>query len=270
MLEERMSYETILLARDDAVHPRVAVITLNRPQALNAISKQLLRELADAVTVCDRDPGVGAIVITGGPTVFAAGADIGEMRGVQFSDALLGDAPDGRAAYWRQFNATRKPIIGAVAGYALGAGCELSMACDILLCDNTAKFGQPEIKLATIPGAGGTQRLSRYIGKSRAMEMCLTGSMLSADEAQHYGLVSRVVPADELMPQALKMAQKIASHSLPAVVLAKEAVNAAWETTLSEGLRFERRSFLATYATEDRAEGVSAFTEKRPARFKHR
>jgi len=261
-----MMYETITVEQQD----RVALVTLHRPQAMNAISNQLLRELTDAMALCDADATVGALVITGGAKVFAAGADIGEMHGVEFADAFLTDGIGGRGGLWKRFNACRKPVIAAVSGYALGAGCELAMACDILLCDTTAKFGQPEIKLAAIPGAGGTQRLARYIGKSKAMEVCLGARLLDAIEAERCGLVSRVLTPEALLEDAMATAAKIAAYSLPCVLFAKEAVNTAFETSLTEGLRFERRAFLATYALGDRQEGVKAFIEKRAPAFNHR
>ncbi|MGH9393853.1 MAG: enoyl-CoA hydratase [Terriglobales bacterium] len=261
-----MSYQEILLAREG----RVGVVTLNRAAALNALSSALMRELGDALEALEADPGIGAIVLTGNDKAFAAGADIKEMLEAGFSDVFLADFPAGRAAAWRRISALRKPIVAAVAGYALGGGCELAMACDFILAADTAVFGQPEITIGTMPGAGGTQRLARALGKSKAMEMCLTGRRIDAHEAERCGLVSRVLPAAELLPEAMKVAAKIAAMSLPAVMMIKEAVNAAFEMPLAEGLRFERRGFQSTFATEDRREGMAAFAEKRKPSFKHR
>jgi enoyl-CoA hydratase len=261
-----MSYEHILTERKDGV----ALITLNRPTVHNALSNALIEEIGNALDAMEQDEAIAVSIITGGEKVFAAGADIKEMSSLSFSDMLLADFPNGRAAAWRHFATLRKPIIAAVAGFALGGGCELAMACDFIIAADTATFGQPEINLATMPGAGGTQRLTRLIGKSKAMEMCLTGRFMGAAEAERAGLVARVVPVDKLMEETWKIAYKIASQSRPAVMMVKEAVNVAYETFLSEGLRFERRTFQSTFATEDRREGMAAFSEKRKAQFKNR
>jgi enoyl-CoA hydratase len=247
-------------------HGRVGLIRLNRPQALNALSSPLIEDLNTALEGLERDPNIGAIVLTGSEKAFAAGADIKEMQDKTFADVFLGDF----ISRWENVTKTRKPVIAAVAGFALGGGCELAMMCDFILAADTAKFGQPEIKLGVIPGAGGTQRLTRFVGKSKAMEMCLTGRMMDAAEAERSGLVSRVVPAASLIEEALKTAALIASLSAPAVYAAKESVNRAYETTLSEGVRFERRIFHSLFATEDQKEGMRAFVEKRPAEFKNR
>jgi enoyl-CoA hydratase len=247
-------------------HGRVGLIRLNRPQALNALSSPLIEDLNTALEGLERDPNIGAIVLTGSDKAFAAGADIKEMQDKTFADVFLGDF----ISRWENVTKTRKPVIAAVAGFALGGGCELAMMCDFILAADTAKFGQPEIKLGVIPGAGGTQRLTRFVGKSKAMEMCLTGRMMDAAEAERSGLVSRVVPAATLVEEALKTAALIASLSAPAVYAAKESVNRAYETTLSEGVRFERRIFHSLFATEDQKEGMRAFSEKRPAEFKNR
>lgn len=261
-----MAYENILVSREE----RVGIITLNRPAALNALSTPLMREVGEALEAFEADPAIGAIIITGNEKAFAAGADIKEMAEAGFTDVFLGDFPSGRAAAWKHFATIRKPILAAVAGYALGGGCELAMACDLILAADTAVFGQPEVTLATMPGAGGTQRLTRLVGKSKAMEMCLAGRRMDAAEAERSGLVSRVVPAADLMTEARKVAAKIAALSLPAVMMIKESINAAYEMPLAEGLRFERRAFQSTFATEDRREGMAAFTEKRKPDFKHR
>jgi len=261
-----MSYEHILVEAADGV----GIVTLNRPAVLNALSTPLIRELGDAMAAMEEDEGIGAIVITGNEKAFAAGADIKELQDSTFVDLFLADFPHGRAAAWRRFASHRKPIIAAVAGFALGGGCELAMACDFIIAADTAKFGQPEINLGTMPGAGGTQRLTRAVGKSKAMEMCLTGRMMDAAEAERAGLVSRIVPADQLREEVMKVARKIAAQSRPAVMMVKEAVNVAYETTLAEGLRFERRAFQSTFATDDRKEGMTAFAEKRKPAFKNR
>jgi enoyl-CoA hydratase len=261
-----MSYEHILTERKDGV----GLVTLNRPTVHNALSNALIEEIGHALDAMEQDEAIAVSIITGGEKVFAAGADIKEMSSLNFSDMFLADFPNGRAAAWRRFTSFRKPIIAAVAGFALGGGCELAMACDLIIAADTAKFGQPEINLATMPGAGGTQRLTRLIGKSKAMEMCLTGRFMDAAEAERAGLVARVVPVGDLMEETWKIATKIASQSRPAVMMVKEAVNAAYETFLSEGLRFERRTFQSTFATEDRREGMAAFSEKRKPQFKNR
>jgi len=258
-----MTYEHILVERRDAV----GLITLNRPQALNALCTPLIEELGTALDDLEADDAVGAIVLTGSEKAFAAGADIKEMQPKSYMDCYLDDfITDG----WERVAATRKPTIAAVAGYALGGGCEMAMMCDFIIAADTAKFGQPEITLGVIPGAGGTQRLTRFVGKSKAMEMCLTGRMMDADEAERCGLVSRVVPADELLDDALKTAGKIAAMSRPSVYMAKESVNRSYETTLAEGVRFERRLFHSCFATEDQTEGMAAFAEKRKPDFKNR
>jgi enoyl-CoA hydratase len=248
----------------------VGIITLNRPEVLNALSSSLLSEIVAALEGFEKEDGIGAIVITGGDKVFAAGADIRELRDANFATLFRSDFPGGRGGMWRRFAAHRKPVIAAVAGFALGGGCELAMACDFILAANTAKFGQPEINIGTMPGAGGTQRLTRLVGKSKAMEMCLTGRMMDADEAERCGLVSRVVPLPELRNEAIKSASHIATRSRPAVMMVKEAIDVAYESTLSEGMRFERRAYQTTFATEDIREGVAAFLEKRKPAFKHR
>lgn len=258
-----MTYEAILVETRD----RVGLITLNRPDSLNALNSQLMQELCEALIAFDNDDGIGAIVLTGNKKAFAAGADIKEMQPKGFIEVFSEDflAPQAEA-----FTRCRKPIIAAVAGYALGGGCEVAMMCDFILAADTAKFGQPEIKLGVIPGLGGTQRLPRFVGKAKAMEMCLTGRMMDADEAERSGLVSRVVPADNLLDEAISVAGQIASMSLPSVLMAKESVNRAFESTLAEGLRFERRTFNASFGTEDKKEGMAAFVEKRPANFANR
>ncbi|MGP4056839.1 enoyl-CoA hydratase [Mycobacterium sp. 4D054] len=257
-----MTFETILVDRDD----RVATITLNRPKALNALNTQVMYEVTTAAAELDAEPGVGAIILTGNEKAFAAGADIKEMAGLSFADVFSSDFFAG----WDRFAATRTPTIAAVAGYALGGGCELAMMCDILIAADTAKFGQPEIKLGVLPGMGGSQRLTRAIGKAKAMDLILTGRNMGAEEAERAGLVSRVVPADTLLEEAKAVAQTIAGMSLSASRMAKEAVNRAFETTLSEGLLYERRLFHSAFATEDQTEGMNAFTEKRPPNFTHR
>ncbi|GJE82574.1 enoyl-CoA hydratase [Methylorubrum thiocyanatum] len=257
-----MSYETILTE----TRGRVLLITLNRPKALNAINRQLTAELIDAATRADADPGIGCIVVTGSERAFAAGADVKEMQAASYADMFAGD----RFADWERFTALRTPVVAAVAGFALGGGCELAMMCDFILAADTAQFGQPEIKLGIMPGIGGSQRLTRFVGKSKAMEMCLTGRTMDAAEAERAGLVSRVVPAAELAAEAMKAAETIAAMSLPIAMMTKEAVNRAYETTLTEGVRFERRVFHAMFATEDQKEGMAAFVEKRPPRFSNR
>ncbi|QZY52545.1 enoyl-CoA hydratase [Leucobacter tenebrionis] len=245
---------------------RVATITLNRPEALNALNSTLVRELIEAALGFDADPGIGAIVITGSEKAFAAGADIKEMVDHGYAEMYLGGPFPG----WGGFERMRTPVIAAVAGFALGGGCELAMMCDIIIAADTAKFGQPEINLGILPGFGGSQRLPRAIGKYKAAEMVLTGRMMGAEEAERSGLVSRVVPAADLLDEAGKTAETIASKSLPAVYAAKEALQAAQETPLAEGLRFERQAFAAAFATEDQKEGMRAFAEKRAPEFKHR
>ncbi|TSE13288.1 enoyl-CoA hydratase [Mesorhizobium intechi] len=257
-----MAYETIITE----TRGKVGLVTLNRPKALNALNLQLLAELVAAVKDFDADAGIGAVVITGSDKAFAAGADIKEMQAISFADAYLQDLFVG----WEDLTRVRKPVIAAVAGYALGGGCELAMMCDFIIAADTAKFGQPEITLGVIPGMGGSQRLTRFVGKSKAMDMCLTGRMMDAAEAERSGLVSRVVPAAELVEEAVKAAAKIADFSLPSVMMAKEAVNRSYETTLAEGLRFERRLFHSLFALEDQKEGMTAFAEKRKPNFANR
>ena len=258
-----MPYEMILVETQG----RVGVITLNRPQALNALCDQLMEELGQALRGFDADPAIGAIVLTGSPKAFAAGADIKEMKDRAYPAVYFDDFIGKR---WEAVLTIQKPVIAAVAGFALGGGCELAMMCDLILAADTAKFGQPEINLGIIPGAGGTQRLTRAVGKSKAMEMILTGRMMDAAEAERANLVCRVVPAAELVAEAVKMGEKIATLSAPSVAMAKEAVNAAYELTLKEGVRFERRLFQSLFATEDQKEGMSAFAEKRKPAFRHR
>jgi enoyl-CoA hydratase len=258
-----MTYETVILERKGAV----GIVTLNRPQALNALSAALIRDLGAALDELEADAAIGAIVITGSDKAFAAGADIKEMASRSYMDVYLDDfITQG----WERVTTCRKPIVAAVAGYALGGGCEIAMMCDTIIAADTAKFGQPEITIGTIPGSGGTQRLARAVGKAKAMEMCLTGRMMDAAEAERSGLVSRVVPAAELLDEAVKVATKIAALSRPAVMMAKEAINRAYETTLAEGVRFERRLFHSTFATEDQKEGMAAFVEKRKPNYKNR
>jgi enoyl-CoA hydratase len=244
---------------------RVGLVTLNRPSALNALNHQVMLEVTAACADFDADPGIGCIVITGSAKAFAAGADIKEMQPLGYPGVYRDDWFSG----WDRLAAVRTPIIAAVAGYALGGGCELAMLCDIVIAADTARFGQPEIKLGVIPGIGGSQRLTRLVGKPKAMEMCLTGRMIDAEEAERSGLVARVVPADQLLDDALRTAATIAAMSAPVAMLLKESINRAYETTLAEGVRFERRVFHATFATHDQKEGMAAFVEKRPPRFTH-
>lgn len=241
----------------------VGLITLNRPKALNALCDKLMTEVNDAVSKFDQNENVGAIVLTGSEKAFAAGADIKEMQNNTYAKCISGNF----LSSWDGVSRAIKPVIAAVNGYALGGGCELAMMCDIIYAGDKAKFGQPEIAIGTIPGAGGTQRLTRVIGKSKAMEMVLTGNQITAEEAEKSGLVSKVVPASELVAQAIKLGEKIASHSQLTVAMAKESVNTAYETTLKEGLHFEKRMFHGTFATTDRKEGMTAFIEKRPPKF---
>ncbi len=257
-----MGYENIIVETRD----QVGLITLNRPKALNALNSELMGEVSNALEGFESDDKIGAIVITGSEKAFAAGADIKEMQSKNYVDAYKDDF----ITSWEHVSRARKPVIAAVAGFALGGGCELAMMCDFILAADTAKFGQPEINLGVIPGAGGTQRLTRFVGKSKAMEMCLTGRMMDAEEAERSGLVSRIVPAADLIDEAVSTAQKIADKSLPSVMMAKECVNRAYETSLAEGVRFERRVFHSTFALEDQKEGMSAFAEKRAAQFKNR
>jgi enoyl-CoA hydratase len=245
----------------------VGLITLNRPKVFNALSEALTRALTAALDELEADDAVGAMVLTGNEKAFAAGADIKEMKNRSFVDVYLDDFI---TSSWERITRCRKPIIAAVAGYALGGGCELALMCDFILAAETARFGQPEITIGILPGAGATQRLPRFIGKSKAMDMVLTGRMIDAEEAERMGLVSRVIPAEKLVDEAVATAQHIASLSRPAVLLAKECLNRAYETGLSEGIRFERRMFHASFATEGQKEGMTAFVEKRPAKYSNR
>jgi enoyl-CoA hydratase len=256
-----MAYETIIVE----TRGKVGLVTLNRPKALNALNSAVLAEVLAAMQTFEANPRIGAMVITGSEKAFAAGADIKEMQSKSYVDAYLEDFFVG----WEQFARIRKPVIAAVAGYALGGGCELAMMCDFIIAADNAKFGQPEITLGVMPGMGGSQRLTRFVGKSKAMDMCLTGRMMDAAEAERSGLVSRVVPMGDLIEETLEAAAKIAEFSLPAVMMAKEAVNRSYETTLAEGLRFERRLFHSMFALEDQKEGMAAFTEKRSANFRN-
>jgi enoyl-CoA hydratase len=257
-----MAYQNILVE----TRGKIGIIRLNRPQALNALNAALIAELTQAVQVFEANAGVSCIVVTGSEKAFAAGADIKEMADKSYMDAFMGDF----AANWDALARARKPTVAAVAGFALGGGCELAMMCDVVIAADTAKFGQPEIKLGVIPGIGGTQRLTRAVGKAKAMDLCLTGRMMDAAEAERSGLVARVVPAASLMDEAMKVAETIASMSLPALMIAKESVNRAFETTLAEGMKFERRVFHSLFATADQKEGMAAFVAKRPAKFEDR
>ena len=258
-----MAYETIVVE----THGRVGLVRLNRPQALNALNAKLIGELASAIDVFELDAGIGCIVLTGSEKAFAAGADIKEMADKSFMDAFMDDFCGGD---WDRVARARKPVIAAVSGFALGGGCELAMQCDMIIAADNAKFGQPEIKLGVIPGVGGTQRLTRAVGKAKAMDLCLTGRMMDAAEAERSGLVARVVPLASLMDEAMKAAATVASMSLPSVLVAKEAINRAFEVSLAEGIRFERRVFHPLFATEDQKEGMAAFVAKRPAQFKNK
>ncbi|WP_114814101.1 enoyl-CoA hydratase [Paraburkholderia kururiensis] len=258
-----MAYENILVE----TRGRVGLVTLNRPKALNALNDALMDELGEALRTFDADDGIGAIVVTGSEKAFAAGADIGMMATYSFMDVYKGDYITRN---WETVRSIRKPIIAAVAGFALGGGCELAMMCDIILAADTAKFGQPEIKLGIMPGAGGTQRLPRAVSKAKAMDMCLTARFMDAEEAERAGLVSRVIPAASLIDEAMAAAATIAEMPLQAVMMVKESVNRAYETTLAEGVHFERRLFHSLFATEDQKEGMAAFVEKRKPAFKHR
>jgi enoyl-CoA hydratase len=262
-MSEAPGYENILVERRGAV----GIVRLNRPQALNALNAALVGELAAALDDFETDPAVGAIVLTGTEKAFAAGADVKEMAPKTYPETYL---EDFITRDWERVAQCRKPVVAAVAGFALGGGCELAMMCDIVVAADTARFGQPEIRLGTMPGAGGTQRLARFVGKAKAMDLCLTGRMMDAAEAERAGLVSRIVPAAGLVTEAVKIAQQICEMSRPIAMMVKEAVNRAYETTLAEGVRFERRLFHATFATLDREEGMAAFIEKRPPRFKNR
>jgi enoyl-CoA hydratase len=258
-----MSYQFILTE----VKGRVALVTLNRPKQMNALNATLMQELGAALYAFDADDGIGAIVITGNDKAFAAGADIGAMKDYDFMQAFKSDYI---TRDWEHIRNVRKPVIAAVAGYALGGGCELAMMCDLVIAAESARFGQPEINLGTFPGSGGTQRLPRAVGKAKAMDLILTARMMDAAEAERAGLVSRVVPADKLLSEALAVAEKIASYSLPVTMMAKEAINRAYESTLAEGVRFERRLFHASFALDDQKEGMAAFVAKRKPKFRHR
>ena len=258
-----MSYHSLIVERLE----NVMLITLHRPDALNALNNQMMDELLHALDECETDDEIRAIILTGGDRAFAAGADIKEIVDLQYTEFYQDDFIEKR---WESVSRCRKPIIAAVGGYALGGGCELAMMCDFIIASETAKFGQPEINIGVIPGAGGTQRLTRLIGKSKAMDMILTGRMMDAEEAERSGLVSRVVPSDTLRDEAIKIAEKIATFSLPATMLAKECVNEAYESTLDAGIRFERRIFQSLFGTTDQKEGMSAFIDKRTADFKHK
>jgi enoyl-CoA hydratase len=256
------TYETLIVE----TRGKVGLITLNRPKALNALNSQLISELNVVLDGFEKDPAIGCIVVTGSEKAFAAGADILEMKDKTYPESYLEDF----ITAWDRVGQRRKPMIAAVAGFALGGGCELAMMCDFILAAETAKFGQPEIKLGVMPGAGGTQRLTRFVGKSKAMEMCLTGRMMDAAEAERVGLVSRIVPVADLIEEAVKVAGQIADMSMPTVMMTKESVNRSYETTLAEGIRFERRVFHAMFAMADQKEGMSAFAEKRKPAFKNR
>lgn len=257
-----MAFETILLD----IHGKVGLITLNRPQALNALNAQIVGEINQALDLLERDPNIGCVVLTGSAKAFAAGADIKEMAELKYPQIYVEDLFSDADRIANR----RKPIIAAVSGFALGGGCELAMMCDFILAADNAKFGQPEINLGVLPGMGGTQRLTRAVGKAKAMELCLTGRLMGAEEAERAGLVARVVPQAELLEEALKVAATIASKSIPVSMMVKESVNRAFEVTLSEGVRFERRVFHAAFATEDQKEGMAAFIAKREAQFKDR
>jgi enoyl-CoA hydratase len=258
-----MSYETILVEQ----RGKVGLVTLNRPKQLNALNDQLMNELGEALSKFDADDSVGCMVITGSEKAFAAGADIGAMASWSYMDVYKSDYITRN---WETIRRIRKPVIAAVTGFALGGGCELAMMCDFIIAGENARFGQPEIKLGIIPGAGGTQRLPRAISKAKAMDLCLTGRMMDAAEAERAGLVSRVVATDKTLEEAISAAQQICELSLPAVMMAKESVNRAFESTLSEGVLFERRVFHSLFATEDQKEGMKAFVEKRKANFLHK
>ena len=257
-----MSHEYILVERRDAV----GIITLNRPKALNALNHALMGEVATVLDEFEEDDAIGAIVITGNEKAFAAGADIKEMQNSSVMDMYMPD----RFRTWERVTHCRKPVVAAVSGFALGGGCELAMMCDFIIAADNAKFGQPEINLGILPGAGGTQRLTRFVGKSKAMEMCLTGRMMDAEEAERSGLVTRIVPAAELLDNAIETAQSIADKSRVAVFMTKESVNRSYETMLNEGVRFERRLFYSAFASEDQKEGMEAFAEKRKAEWRNK
>jgi enoyl-CoA hydratase len=261
-MRTNMNYENILVS----LEPPIAIVQFNRPKVLNALNSKLIAELVDALQSLDRDDSVRCIVLTGNERAFAAGADVSEMAGETAADLLLSE----RFAAWARIRNVRKPIIAAVSGYALGGGCEIAMTCDMIVASESARFGQPEINLGIIPGAGGTQRLTRAVGKARAMEMVLTGKPITAQEAERFGLVNRVVPVERYLEEARAVAREIAAQPPVAIMLAKEAVNKAFETSLSEGLEFERRNFYLLFATEDQKEGMRAFMEKRRAEWKGR
>jgi enoyl-CoA hydratase len=256
---KQSTYETLLVE----THEQVVLVRLNRPDALNALNTQLVRELNMVLDATEADANVGCVVITGSDKAFAAGADIREMENLTFPQTYLDDF----ITAWDRVGSRRKPLIAAVAGFALGGGCELAMMCDFILAADNARFGQPEIKLGVMPGAGGTQRLTRLVGKAKAMEMCLTGRMMDALEAERVGLVSRIIPLNDLVPEALKVASQIASFSRSAVMMTKESISRSYETNLSEGIRFERRLFQAMFGLDDQIEGMSAFTQKRNPHF---
>jgi enoyl-CoA hydratase len=258
-----MTYENILVETRGAI----GIVTLNRPKALNALCAALIAELGQALDAFEADDAIGCVILTGSERAFAAGADIKEMANQTYMSVYLSDFI---TKGWERVTTCRKPIVAAVAGFALGGGCEVAMMCDTIIAADTAKFGQPEITLGIVPGAGGTQRLTRFVGKAKAMDLVLTGRMMDAAEAERAGLVSRVVPADKLMAEAIAVAERIASLSRPSVLMAKEAVNRAYETTLNEGIRFERRLFHSLFATEDQKEGMAAFIDKRKPNFKNR
>jgi len=261
-MSDTAGYQNILVERRDAV----GIVTLNRPAALNALNAALIEELASALDELEADAAIGAIVLTGNEKAFAAGADVKEMVEKTYPEIYC---EDFITKGWERLTQCRKPVIAAVAGFALGGGCEIAMMCDIVIAADTAKFGQPEITLGTIPGAGGTQRLTRFIGKAKAMDLCLTGRMMDAAEAERAGLVSRIVPAAELLAEAVKVAERVAQMSRPVAMMVKESVNRAYETTLAEGVRFERRLFHSTFAVADRKEGMTAFIEKRKPTFRN-
>ncbi len=248
------------------IRGKVGLITFNRPQALNAVNLEVMNQLITQVEQLDSDENIGCIVLCGNEKAFVAGADIKEMQDKSYMDMFIAD----KQSEWQKFAATRTPMIAAVSGYALGGGCEIAMMCDMIFASDTAKFGQPEIKLGVIPGWGGTQRLTRAVGKSKAMDMILTGRMMSADEAERSGLVSRVIPVENLLDETIKVAAQIADYSSPSAMLAKEAVNRAFEASLAEGIQYERRVFYSLFATEDQKEGMEAFAAKRQAEFKNR
>ncbi|MGE5491609.1 MAG: enoyl-CoA hydratase [Actinomycetota bacterium] len=256
-----------IIAERRGADNKVGLITLNRPQQMNALCDQLVEEMAAALDAFEADENIGCIVITGSDKAFAAGADISAMKSYSYMDAYKADFI---TRHWERVKSCRKPVIAAVAGYALGGGCEMAMMCDFIIAAENAQFGQPEIKLGTLPGAGGTQRLPRAIGKSKAMDMCLTARMMDATEAERSGLVSRIVPTEKLLEETLSVAEKIAGYSLPVVMMIKESVNRAFESSLSEGLLFERRVFHAAFGLEDQKEGMAAFTEKRKPAFRNR